>query len=56
MDLLLLILIIILLCGAGWGWQGGTVAWNNPVGIILFVILILLLLGLFGPWLPHRYW
>ena len=52
MTLLLIILLILLFAGGGWGYSTGHVTWGNPAGIILFVVLIVVLLGLFGTW--HR--
>lgn len=59
MTLLLVILVVLLLCGGGWGYSTGHVTWGNPAGIILFVLLLLVVVGLVGSgsglgW--HRLW
>lgn len=56
-DILLIVLIVLLLTGGGYGYRSGAVTYNNPFGIVLGVLLILLLIALLSPWpYPHRYW
>lgn len=53
MTLLLIVLLVLLLAGGGWGYRSGTITtWSDPLGLILFVILIVVLFGLLG---GHRY-
>lgn len=56
MTLLLIVLLILVLAGGGYGWRGGWVTYGNPLGVVLFVILILLLLGLVLPPLGYRWY
>lgn len=55
MTLILIVLLILLLAGGGWGWHGGYVGYN-PIGLVLFVILIVVLLGLFLPFAGYRWY
>jgi hypothetical protein len=48
MDIILLILIIVLIGGGGWGYRTGYVG-ANPIGLILLVVVIVLVVGLLGP-------
>ena len=59
MSLVLIVLVILLLCGGGWGFHsgawGGSAGYGHPLGIVLFVLLVMVLLGGFlGPW--HHYY
>lgn len=61
MALLLLIILILLLCGGGyWGYRAGYPA--RPYGgLLVFVLLIVILLLLFGPldgypWHHYYHW
>ncbi len=48
MLILLIVLLVLLLAGGGWGYNAGHVAWGNPLGIILFILLIMVIFGLVG--------
>lgn len=56
MTLILIVLLILLLAGGGWGWNAGHVTYGNPIGILLFVILIILLVGLIAPFAGYRWY
>lgn len=61
MDLVLLILLILIIGGFGWGWRSGAYPGEagiggNPIGLIVLVLVILLLVGMFGPFYHHPYW
>jgi len=47
MLLLIIVLLIVVLGGGGYGWRAGYVGYN-PIGLILFVVVILLLFGMLG--------
>jgi hypothetical protein len=48
MTLILIILVIFLLFGGGYGYYRGSLAFNNPLGIVLIIIVLLLLFGAIG--------
>jgi hypothetical protein len=50
MILLLVIVLVLLIAGGGWGWQSGYVSHNNPLGIVLLVLIVLLVVGLIPYW------
>jgi len=56
MTLVLVILIVLLLLGGGWGYSSGHVAYNNPIGIILTVLVVVLLVGLFLPYAGYHWY
>lgn len=56
MTLILIVLLLVLLLGGGWGYTQGHVAYGNPVGIILLVLLIIVLLGLVTPFVGYRWY
>jgi hypothetical protein len=48
MSPILIILLILLLCSGGYGWYGGQLGspyGYGPIGLILFIILVLAVLG-----------
>jgi len=49
MTLILIILLLVILFGGGYGYRTGYVAYNNPIGIILLVVLIIIIFGLLSP-------
>ena len=56
MTLILIILLILLLFGGGYGWHTGNITYGNPLGIVLFIIIVLLLLGLLLPIAGYRWY
>ena len=56
MTLILIILLILLLLGGGYGWHTGNITYGNPLGIVLFIIIVLLLLGLLLPIAGYRWY
>lgn len=56
MILLLVIVLLILLLGGGYGYNAGYVTYGNPLGVVLFIIIILVLLGLFLPVAGYRWY
>jgi hypothetical protein len=49
MTLILIILLLLILFGGGYGYRTGYVTYGNPIGIILFIVIIIILLGLIAP-------
>lgn len=48
MTLILIVLLVLLLAGGGWGWRSGYADFGNPLVLVLFVVLLLVLLGFIG--------
>ena len=46
LTVVLIILLVLVLTGGGVGWQRGVVTPNNLLGVVLFSVLVLILLGL----------
>jgi hypothetical protein len=58
MSMLLLVVLLLVIFGGGFGFYGGYVGPGgsyNILGIILFVFVLLLVLGMLGPW-HHPFW
>lgn len=56
MTLILIILLVLLLFGGGYGYRTGYVGYNNPLGIILLIIIVLLVVGLILPFGGYRWY
>lgn len=46
-EIILVLLILLILFGSGYGWRSGYIS-NNPLGIVIIVLLVLVLLGVLG--------
>lgn len=58
MTLILLIILLLVLLGGGYGWRSGYFApgTNNPLGILLIVIVVILIIGLLLPFAGYHWY
>jgi hypothetical protein len=48
MTILLVIILVLILFGGGWGYRSGTIAYRDPLGMVLIILFVVVLFGLFG--------
>jgi hypothetical protein len=55
MELLLILLVVLILLGGGYGYRTGMLGGRDPVSIVLFIILVIVICSLVLPRLGMRF-